>query len=424
MGAGKSTLCSSIYHNLSSTKLPYMDQIRALVNPVEQIARTADVKIKVIHDGDTKISIWNLAGQHENFALHDIMFPGRGSLSFFFIISSLFRRPGNREPKTPEDIEDDLLYWLRFIVSNSRNVLSQSTPPHITIVLTHSDKVLHPSEDFQPIHNLISKLREMFEGFVELYPTVFIVDARSSVSVSKLTQHLRKTSMTILQRVPQVYQICDDMIKNLSTWRSENYNKPAMKWHEFCELCQLKAPPLRIRSRHEDMEKIEKRRQAVASTLHHVGEVIFFQELGYLILDCMWFFGKVLSQLTKLDSGKLNTTDKHGFFSWLELEKILRWNLQSTIPGMGSKIFDNLETGDLIRMMLKLNLCYEQDPGNPNTLLLIPSLLKENQGRMPTWQLSTEECIYVGRHLECHDTRHMFLTTGFFQRLQVTYWAL
>ncbi|KAI0527216.1 hypothetical protein KFK09_002815 [Dendrobium nobile] len=418
--AGKSTLCSSINHNFSSTKLPYMDQIRTLVNPIEQIARTAEVKIKIINDGDSKISIWNLAGQHENFALHDIMFPGHGSPSLFFIISSLFRRPTNREPKNQEEIEDDLSYWLRFIVSNSRRAISQSMPPHITIVLTHSDKVSHPSEDFQPIINLIQKLKDMFEGFVELYPMVFMVDARSSASVSKLTHHLRKTSMTILQRVPQVYQICNDMIKILSTWRSENYNKPAMKWNEFCELCQLKLPSLRIRSRWDDMEKIEKKRQAVASTLHHVGEVIFFQELGYLILDCPWFFGKVLGQLTKLDSGNLNTTDKLGFFSWLELEKILRGSLQSPIPGIGSKVFDNLEAGDLIRMMLKLELCYEQDPGNPKTLLLIPSLLKESQGRrLPTWQPSTTECNYVGRRLECHETRQMFLSTGFFPRLQV-----
>ncbi|KAK8953333.1 Protein TORNADO 1 [Platanthera guangdongensis] len=418
--AGKSTLCGSIYHNFCITKIPFMDHIRTLLNPVEQITRTAEVKIKSIQDGDMKISIWNLAGQHENFALHDIMFPSPGSPSFFFVVSSLFRKPLNREPKSLEEIEDDLLYWLRFIVSNSRRAQSQSMLPHITIVLTHLDKVLSPAETLDPALSSIQRLREIFQGFVEVYPMVFMVDSRSSVSVSKLTNHMRKMSMTILQKVPQVYEICNDMIEIISNWRSENHNKPAMKWNEFCELCQLKVPPLRIRSRRDNVEKVQKKRRVVANSLHHVGEVIFFQDLGYIILDSMWFFGKVLSQLTKLVSGNVNTTINHGFVSWLELERILRGRLKGQIPGMASKVFYNLEADDLVRMMLKLELCYEEDTGkNPKPRLLIPSILKDDQGRMPTWNLSTQDCVYVGRHLKCHDTRHMLLTMGFFPRLQV-----
>lgn len=195
---------------MNATKLPYMDQIRTLVNPVEQIARTVDIKIKTIQDGDSKISIWNLARRHENYTLHDLMFPGHGSPSFFLIISSFFRKPANREPKRPEEIEEDLLCWLRFIVSNSRRAMSQSMLPHITIVLTHYDKVSQPSEDLHATANSIEGLRGRFQGFVEFYPTVFTVDARSSASVSKLTHHLRKTSKTILERVPPVYQLCND----------------------------------------------------------------------------------------------------------------------------------------------------------------------------------------------------------------------
>ncbi|KAK4398595.1 protein TORNADO 1 [Sesamum angolense] len=62
--------------NLSPSKLPYLDQVRILVNPVEQAVRTPSIKIKTFKDEDTKISIWNLAGQHEFYSLHDLMFPG------------------------------------------------------------------------------------------------------------------------------------------------------------------------------------------------------------------------------------------------------------------------------------------------------------------------------------------------------------
>ncbi|EEF33354.1 protein TORNADO 1 [Ricinus communis] len=417
--AGKTALCNSISQNFSSSKLPYMDQVRTLVNPVEQAVRTSGMKIKNFKDEDTKISIWNLAGQHEFYSLHDLMFPGHGSASFFLIISSLFRKPSNREPKTPEEIEEDLQYWLRYIVSNSRRAIQQCMLPNVTIVLTHCDKINQPSPNLQLIVTSIQRVRDKFQGFVDLYQTVFTVDARSSASVSKLAHHLRKTSKTILQRVPRVYQLCNDLIQILSDWRVENYNKPAMKWKEFGELCQVKVPPLRIRSRHDNKEKVEMRRRAVASCLHHIGELIYFDELGFLILDCEWFCSEVLSQLIKLDVRKQSSMENSVFISRKELERILKGSLQSQIPGMSSKVFENLEASDLVRMMLKLELCYDQDPSVPNSLLLIPSILEEGRGRPQRWQLSTPDCIYAGRHLECDDSNHMFLTPGFFPRLQV-----
>ncbi|ONI13581.1 hypothetical protein PRUPE_4G231800 [Prunus persica] len=417
--AGKSTLCNSILQSFSSSKISYVDQVRSLVNPVEQAVRTVGMKIKTFKDEDTKISIWNLAGQHEFYSLHDLMFPGHGSASFFVIISSLFRKPNNREPKNPMEIEEDLQYWLRFIVSNSRRAVQQCMLPNVTVVLTHYDKINQPSQNLQVAVNSIQRLRDKFQGFVDFYPTVFTVDARSSASVSKLTHHLLKTSKTVLQRVPRIYQLCNDLTQILSDWRSENYNKPAMQWKEFNELCQVKVPSLRIRSRHDNKEKVEMRRRVVATCLHHIGEVIYFDELGFLILECEWFCGEVLGQLIRLDARNQSSTENNGFISKKDLEKILRGSLQSPIPGMGSKVFENLEASDLVRMMLKLELCYEQDPSDPNSLLLIPSILEEGRGKPQRWQLSSPEYLYAGRHLECDDSSHMFLTPGFFPRLQV-----
>lgn len=420
---GKNSLCNSILHNLDSSRLTYTDALRTLVNPVEQIVRSSDIKIKTSQDGDIKISIWNLAGQHENFALHDLMFPGHGSPSFFLIVSSMFRKPANREPKTPEEVEADLLYWLRFIVSNSRRADTRSKLPHITIILTHYDKVSQQqSGHLQTIASSVQRLRERFQDSTDFYPTVFTVDARSSVSVSKLTHHLRMTSRTVVQKAPQVYQLCNDLIKLIAEWRSQNFNRPVMRWSQFCELCQLNIPALRIRSRRDNMGSVDMRRRAVATSLQHVGEVIFFEELGFLILDCGWFCGEVLGQLAKLNATKNSTTEGNGFISKKELEKILRGRLQNQIPGMGSKVFDNLEAGDLIKMMLQLELCYEQDPGNPNTMLLIPGLLEEGRGKSQKWQLNTPECVYVGRRLEFDNSRQMFLTAGFFPRLQVLFY--
>nr|GMC70058.1 protein TORNADO 1 [Ipomoea batatas] len=417
--AGKNTLANAIYQQFSSSKLPYIDQVRTLVNPIEQaVSRPVGMKIKTFKDDGTKISIWNLAGQHEFYALHDLMFPGHGSASFFLVVCSLFRNPNNREQKTPNEIEEDLQYWLRFIVSNSRRALQQCMLPNVTVVLTHYDKVNQASPDLQAAVILIQKLRDKFHGFVEFYPTLFTVDARSSASVSKLAHHIRKTSKTVLERVPQVYELCNELIQILSEWRVENHHKPAMKWKDFADICQVKVPSLRIRSRLDNTEKVEMRRRAVATCLHNIGEVIYFDELGFLILDCEWFCGEVLGQLMRLDVRK-HSSIENGFISRKHLERILKSSLDSQIPGMGSKVFENLEASDLVRMMLKLELCYEQDPADPNSPLLFPCVLEEGRGRPQKWQINSPDCIYAGRHLECDDTSHMFLTPGFFPRLQV-----
>lgn len=398
--------------------------MKTLVNPVEQAIRTTGMKVKTLKDEDTKFSVWNLGGQHEFFSFHDLMFPGYGSASSFVIVSSLFRKPNNKEPKSPSELEEDLQYWLRFIVSNSRKAAQQCMLPNVTVVLTLHDKVDQTSLDYQNTVHAVQRIRDKFQGYVDFYPTVFTVDARSSASVSKLTQHIRKTCKTVLQRVPRVYELCNDLITILSEWRAENHEKPAMKWKEFSDLCQVKVPSLRVQSRNNHiLKKVEMRRKAVATCLHQIGEVIHFEELGFLILDFQWFCGEVLSQLVKLNVRKMSSNEESngGFVSRKELEKILRGSLQSQIPGMGSKIFENLDGSDLVNMMLKLEICYKQDPSDPESLLLIPSFLDESRTRTPRWQLITSDCIFAGRHLECHDSSHMFLTPGFFPRLQVCF---
>nr|GEX25027.1 protein TORNADO 1 [Tanacetum cinerariifolium] len=225
-------------------------------------------------------------------------FTGHGSASCFVIVSSLFLKPNNREQKPPSELEQDLQYCLRFIVSNSKKA-------------------------------------------------VFTVDARSSAYVNKLTCHLRKISKTILQSVPRVYELCNDLVTILSDWKTENDDKRVMKLEEFRNLCQI-------------------------------GEVIYFKELGFLILDFEWFFGEVVVQLVKLNVKKVSVNDgvSIGFVSRKEVEKILRGNLQGQIPRMGTKVFENLNVTDLVNIILKLKLCYKQDPSDHGSLLLIPLLLE------------------------------------------------
>ncbi|ESQ42898.1 hypothetical protein EUTSA_v10012444mg [Eutrema salsugineum] len=415
--AGKTTLCNSILQSNSASGFPYVENVKNLINPVEQAVKTVGgMKIKTFMDDETKISMWNLAGQHEFYALHDVMFP---SPCLFLIILSLIRKPSNKELKPPAEVEEELQYWLRFIVSNSRKAGQQCMKPNVTIVLTHAEKINQQSESFHGTVGSIQRVRDTFQDLVDFYPTVFTVDARSSTSVSKLAHHIRLSSKSILERVPRVYQLCNDMIPLLSEWRSFNSNKPIMRWKAFGDLCQTKVPPLRIKSRNENIEIVERRRRAVATCLHQTGEVIYFEELGFLILDYEWFCGEVLAQLIKIDVRKQSSGERNGFVGRKALEKILKNSLQSPVPGMTSKVLEHLDPCDLVRIMKKVELCYEQDPSNPDSSLLVPSILEEGRGKAQKWQIKTKDCVYTGRHLHCDDSSHMFLTPGFFPRLQV-----
>jgi hypothetical protein len=171
---------------MNPTRSPYMDVISTMKTPVEQRACINEDKINVIFDGNTKLTILNLGEHEESFALHDFMFLVHGGPCFFMILSSLVVKLANRYPKSIDQIEQELMYWLKFLVSNARRV-SQLFLPCVTVVLTHYDKVAHLPEGLQPVVALVQRLREEFHSYAEIYPTVFAVDARSSVSVSRLS---------------------------------------------------------------------------------------------------------------------------------------------------------------------------------------------------------------------------------------------
>lgn len=381
--------------------------------PVDQRACTNEDKVNVIFDGNTKLTMCNLGEHEEGFALHDYMVLVHGGPCFFMILSSLVVKPANRYPKSIDQIEQELVYWLKFLVSNARRV-SQLFLPCVTIVLTNYDKVAHLPEGLHPIAALVQRLREEFHSYAEIYPTVFAVDARSSVSVSRLTHHLRMTTKTIIHQVPQVYEVCNDMVRILHDWRLKNH-KAILRWSEYREICQLNIPTLRLRSRHDNVDKVDARRRAVARSLHNLGEIIFFEELGVLIMDCDWFCRDVLGQLGTLKSIKKESS---GFISKQDLDKIIQEKLCNQIQGPNWRAGVSFQGSDVINMLLELELCYEQDPGNPNTLLLVPAILEESKEGTQRWHLTVPGYRYIGRRLECKDT-HMFLTSDFFPRLQV-----
>lgn len=113
---------------------------------------------------------------------------------------------------------------------------------------------------------------------------------------------------------------------SLFNWKSKHYNKPVMRWEEFSQLCETNIPSLRIQSHYDDPTKVEERRRAIAYSLHKVGEIIYFEELDFITVDCEWFFEEVLGHLVRLNNKSESTLNRQqrGFTTRKELEFILR----------------------------------------------------------------------------------------------------
>jgi len=80
-------------------------------------------------------------------SLHDLMFSGHESASIFIIIlSSLFKQPSNREPKSTAEIEEGRHCRLRFIVANSKRAVQQCMLHSVAVFLTDLDKINQSSQ--------------------------------------------------------------------------------------------------------------------------------------------------------------------------------------------------------------------------------------------------------------------------------------
>jgi GTPase SAR1 family protein len=106
----------------------------------EMAKRTQGIQINVlVDDEDQKISIWDLAGQEDYHAFHDTMIPDlsiQGNVCYFVLVCSPFDRK-NGQKRNPNDIHNEIHYWLRFISSNTKRSLN--SPPQVLVVLTNGD---------------------------------------------------------------------------------------------------------------------------------------------------------------------------------------------------------------------------------------------------------------------------------------------
>jgi len=96
-----------------------------------------------------------------------------------------------------------------------------------------------------------------------------------------------------------------------------------------------------MQSCYDDPTNVEERRRSIAGSLHKPGEIIYFQELDFIIVNCEWFCEEILGRLVRLNNKSQSILDRQqrGFTNIKELEVILRESLQGSVPGFGPQFF-------------------------------------------------------------------------------------
>jgi hypothetical protein len=204
-----------------------------------------------------------------------------------------------------------------------------------------------------------------------------------------------------------------------------NPKSPMMNWKTFSDLCQ-EMDLLGLVKVTAEGSMIEARRKAVATSMHDSGDVIYFEDLDFLVVDLDWFCHRVIGHLIKLRDNRsklVRATDPDGFTSRAYLEKVLADSLKSSRElGYGGSALD-VTPQNLLHLMLRLELCFEDTTRFHGVgKLFIPTILDLGQAAGSwIWSPNNQNMssIYFGRRLQCDDPICTFIPQGFFCRLQV-----
>jgi len=385
-------------------------------DPREVTPRTRGIEVHGVSFDGNMVTIWDMAGQDDYHSFHDLVIPnltGNSGSSCFFILVCNPIHLGTRGLKSVQEIGDELLYWLRFIASNSR--ISTAYKPHVIVVLTNLDMVgpNYESVTLPRIKDKVEWLTNLFQDILEINLQVFAVNALSTDSIKVLLETMKAHLKLLLGTLPPVFEACSRMQVLIANWNLEHPNQPLVRWNEFSKMCdnveELKS--------HEGLgpEIVKRKKKVVAISLHDSGHLMYNEELDFVVLNPHWFchdiIGRVLKckELDSLDGITNGTTTK------VDFKHVVNASLQPNLQGFSFE--------DLLQMMIKLEFCYEQD----DDTVLIPALLQDDNEqsslgrRQLHWpsQENHSNWQYVGRRMLCDDKARTVLTLGFFPRLQV-----
>jgi GTPase SAR1 family protein len=402
-------------------------------DPDEMAKRTRGIQINVLVDHkDQKISIWDLAGQEEYHAFHDAMIPDlsiQGNVCYFVLVCNPFHRK-TQQKKNPTEIHNEIHYWLRFISSNTKRSLN--SPPQVLVVLTNGDKGFQ--DDKPLVETRLKHLKQKFAAFVDLSPICHLINAHFSQEAKDVVKDVMQNCASIFKKMSHIYKACMNVQHGLSEWNQKHPHEPIVTMKTFDNDIVHKVEPNLQDLRVEGESKL-KPHEAIAMFLHDAGEVIYFKDEDFLVVNPNWFCNEVMGHLIMLhgdvEKAGWKQIFQDGFGNIEDIQNLIKLSLKITYDGtsIGVDIAKYL-----IRLMLKMDLAYYEEKPQENQdahhslRIFVPTTLKVDhfvaQGeRSLQWTFTKfppkTTLLHLGRRLQCHDQELTTLTPGFFPRVQV-----
>jgi hypothetical protein len=281
----------------------------------------------------------------------------------------------------------------------------------------------------------VQKLKARFVDFINLSSNTHSINAHSSQEAKQVLKDVTTTCKNVLDNLPKVYEICLQVQLGICQWIKEHPNQPIVSMQIFEQEIFVKiAFQSQVLPPQLTQPELEQAHIAIAMFLHDAGEIIYFKNENFIVLNLNWFCDKVMGHLIKLqghvESTNLANTFPNGFGEMEHLEILLESSLKDVINLVGAKKDEILNY--LVRLMVKMDFAYEDIPMGESTSksvthLFVPITLQFHQGvargeRRLKWIAkfsSDAEVIYIGQRLQCGDQDHTTLTPGFFPRIQV-----
>ncbi|EGD76947.1 hypothetical protein PTSG_07288 [Salpingoeca rosetta] len=323
-----------------------------------------------------KLRVYDFAGQVEYHVVHELLFADHNAV--FVVCVDLSKDMAN--------VEESVLYWLRFIKTRLHQAVHRSPhPPHVFIVGTKADKphehntlvetaaeaiphasgVSLPPMQFPSGDTLLQsrRLQEWFGDTMRIHPHVIPLNCHDlgSACMHHLRDLLHATWLEVVQQDIQVPKVVELIGEGLQLY------------------------------------------------LHVRGDILWFQSIpslaDHVFVSPSWLLSKVVGPALAPAHFPVHLRAREGRVMFSEMQRVF------------GRVMDPDLVVDVLSSML---LCYEEDAalheGNGDRVFMLPSRLEWRPERL--WGEDGSVEVFAGRRLQIAQHHGMIFPPGVFPRVQ------
>jgi len=132
-------------------------------------------------------------------------------------------------------------------------------------------------------------LKNQFVKWVDVISKPISIDGFSTKLVNIVAFFFIEANITnVLKKLPLVYKVCNELQSTSKHWMTQNPKTLTMNLKTFFDLCQ-ETYLLGLVTKTIEGSVVEVRCKVVAISMHNFGDIIYFEDLDFLVVNLDWF---------------------------------------------------------------------------------------------------------------------------------------